>query len=76
MFMDIFNAMVALATDTASSETDFYYSLVSLHSQTHLVSGDFAFEFIEAYDADDRAAMFNVIAAYAEFLAEAFVKGE
>ena len=73
MFMDIFNAMVALATN---SETGFEYSLVSLHSQKHLVSGGFAFDFIEAYDTDDRAAMFNIIAAYAKFIAETFAEGE
>lgn len=73
MYIDIFNAMVALATD---SETGFEYSLVSLHSQTHLVSGDFAFDFIEAYDVGNRAEMFKVIAAYAKFIAESFEKGE
>jgi hypothetical protein len=74
--MDILNAMVALATGNTSSTADSHYSFLSYHSQEHLLSADFAFEFIEAYDADDRAAMFNTIAAYAKFIAEFFEKGE
>lgn len=78
MYMDIFNAMIALATDTAPSETetDFYYCHLRNHSQENFLSSDFAIEFIEAYDTDDRAAMFNTIAAYAKFIAEFFEKGK
>lgn len=76
MFMDIFNAMVALATHNDSSTADSCYSLLSYHSQEYSLSADFAFEFIEAYDMDDRAAMFNTIAAYGKFIAEFFEKGK
>jgi hypothetical protein len=76
MFMDILNAMVALATHDDSPTADSHYSFLSYHSQEHSLSADFAFDFIEAYAADDRTAMFNTIAAYAKFIAEFFEKGK